>query len=384
MNAENYIRTAHSCASDARVAVREFHAAISAPESALVVFFCSSEYDLDAFADEVNRLFVGVPVIGCTTAGEIGPAGLRRNSLSGVAFPAQTYSAVIGHIEHLQQFKADDVSGMVDALKLELSKRGKGVPGSRFAMQWIDGLSNREEPVVNALQHALGDISLFGGSAGDDLKIKRTAVFFDGAFHTDSAVLAIIETAFPFTVFRTHHFVGGQERLVVTQVDTAHRTIKEINGLPAVEEYARVLGVRPDALDEGHFSASPVVVRINGTDYVRSIQRANPDGSLTFYCAIDKGMILRVAHGVDFIGNFQHVFDDIRTRVGPPQLVMACNCIFRYLEMERTCLLEEAESILRDYPVVGFNTYGEQFMGIHINQTLTGIAIGYGEEGRSD
>jgi hypothetical protein len=34
------------------------------------------------------------------------------------------------------------------------------------------------------------------------------------------------------------------------------------------------------------------------------------------------------------------------------------------------------EDILRDNNVVGFNSYGEQFGGIHINQTFTGIAIG--------
>jgi hypothetical protein len=26
--------------------------------------------------------------------------------------------------------------------------------------------------------------------------------------------------------------------------------------------------------------------------------------------------------------------------------------------------------------VVGFNTYGEQYGGVHVNQTLTGVAIG--------
>lgn len=31
------------------------------------------------------------------------------------------------------------------------------------------------------------------------------------------------------------------------------------------------------------FAASPVVVMIDGTDYVRSIQKANQDGSLTFF-----------------------------------------------------------------------------------------------------
>jgi hypothetical protein len=32
--------------------------------------------------------------------------------------------------------------------------------------------------------------------------------------------------------------------------------------------------------------------------------------------------------------------------------------------------------IFRLNNTVGFNTYGEQFAGVHINQTLTGIAIG--------
>jgi len=32
--------------------------------------------------------------------------------------------------------------------------------------------------------------------------------------------------------------------------------------------------------------------------------------------------------------------------------------------------------VLKDYPVVGFSTYGEQFNSIHVNQTLTAIALG--------
>jgi len=33
--------------------------------------------------------------------------------------------------------------------------------------------------------------------------------------------------------------------------------------------------------------------------------------------------------------------------------------------------------------VIGFNTYGEQFNGMHLNQTFTGVAIGgFRHEGR--
>ena len=42
MNIQN-IRMAQSCATEARQAVEEFHAAVAQPNMELVVFFCSSE-----------------------------------------------------------------------------------------------------------------------------------------------------------------------------------------------------------------------------------------------------------------------------------------------------------------------------------------------------
>ena len=80
------LRRAQSLAANAREAVREFHAGVVQPDMALVLFFCSSDYDLDAMADEMRQRFAGVTVVGCTTAGEIGPAGYCDRSLSGVSF----------------------------------------------------------------------------------------------------------------------------------------------------------------------------------------------------------------------------------------------------------------------------------------------------------
>jgi hypothetical protein len=45
------IRVGHSCATQAREAVRQFHAEVAQPDGIeLVLFFCSSQYDLDALA----------------------------------------------------------------------------------------------------------------------------------------------------------------------------------------------------------------------------------------------------------------------------------------------------------------------------------------------
>lgn len=61
------IRQAYSSAEDARTAAREFHRNVAQPGMALVMFFCSSDYDLAILAQELSSLFQGVRVIGCTT-----------------------------------------------------------------------------------------------------------------------------------------------------------------------------------------------------------------------------------------------------------------------------------------------------------------------------
>ena len=376
MNIQN-IRTAQSCALDARQAVAEFHAKVVQPNMELVVFFCSSEYDLDVLAAEMNRLFAGIQVVGCTTAGEIGPAGYHQHSLSGASFPAGSCVAVSGRLDRLNQFNIPRGHDFAQALLQRLeSKVPQAGPDNSFAFMLIDGLSIREEPVAHALQYALGKIPLIGGSAGDDQKFEKAFIFSDGSFLSDSAALILINTSLPFRIFKTQHFVPTDKRMVVTEADPAKRIVTEINGLPAAKEYARLVGVDVHDLNPMRFAASPVVVMIDGTYYVRSIQKANPDGSLTFFCAIEEGLVLRVANGVDLVNNLEQTFDKIRAQIGPPQLVFGCDCILRNLEIIQNGLKDRVEEILKRNNTIGFSSYGEQFHGVHINQTLTGIAIG--------
>lgn len=375
------IRAAHSCAADPCQAAFEFHGDVLQPDTALVLFFCSSEYDLEVLAREMRRLFAGVEVIGCTTAGEIGPAGYRDHSLSGVSFSASICTAVTGHLDNLHSFGIAEGRNYAKDLLSQLEDRTAVVSGENsFAFLMIDGLSVREELVAHVLQATLGTIPLVGGSAGDGMHFARTHVYHDGRFHADSAVLALVTTTLPVMAFKIQHFVPGEERVVVTEADPEHRIVKEINGRPAAREYARVTGVGQDYLSPDCFARSPVVVLIDGANYVRSIQKVNPDDSLTFYCAIEEGLVLRVARGHNLEENLAEAFERLQNQVGPLQLVLGCDCILRKLEIIHNGLQDAVENLLGRYNMVGFNTYGEQFRGIHINQTLTGIAIGSARE----
>jgi len=113
---------------------------------------------------------------------------------------------------------------------------------------------------------------------------------------------------------------------------------------------------------------------------VRSIQKVNPDESLTFFCAIEDGLVLRVAKGIDIVENLEQAFSQLLGEIGSPQLVLACDCILRKLEICQSHLKDRVTELFLRNNTIGFNTYGEQFRGLHVNQTLVGIAIGTSTE----
>jgi hypothetical protein len=379
------IRRAHSCAVDTRQAAREFHAAVVQPEMALVVFFCSIEHDLDTLAGEMKRLFAGVQVVGCTTAGEIGPAGYRERSLSGASFAASDFSAVSARLDGLRAFDSAAGHTFAQHLLQQLESRApQAGADNSFAFMLIDGLARREEPVARAVQSALGPLPLVGGSAGDGMRFERTFVYADGRFAGDSAVVALVSTVLPFRLFKTQHFEATEQRLVVTQADVARRSVTEIDGLPAAEAYARLLGVDRNQLDPRRFAARPMVVKIGDANYVRAIQQADADGRLTFFCAIEEGLVLRVGQSVDLLRDLEQALGRIRAEIGPPQIVLACDCFLRKLEIVHGPSEGPVRELLLRNNAVGFNTYGEQFRGLHVNQTLVGIAIGGGRKEGTD
>ncbi len=383
MGEERTIRIAQSCAGDPGDAVAELYDGLVQPDLSLVLFFCSTQYDRSELAAALRERFPGVQVAGCTTAGEIGPAGCRDRSLTGVSFTSTACTPVVGVLEGLSDFRRQDGVALAQDLRRRLRALAPGDGLSTFAFLLVDGLFGHEEQLAHALQQGLGEVPLVGGSAGDALGFERTYVYHDGRFVSDAAVLVVAATPLPVTEFKTQHFVPTAERLVVTAADPERRVVSEINGLPAAAEYARLLGVEPGDLGPEHFAASPVVVVIDGNNYVRSIQRVEAGGGLKFYCAIDRGVVLRVARGEDLLENLEAAFARVRAQIGPPQLVLTCDCILRRLEIDQKGLQAAVGEILRRNNSLGFNTYGEQFCGVHVNQTLTAVALGFGDVHRA-
>ena len=371
------VRKGVSQSRNPRVAVQELHAAIAQPDLKMAAFFCDPSYDLDVLAAALRETFGNVPLVGCTSAGEITPDGYLSGSLTGFSLGGAGCEAVISMIP-LDPFDHAHATQQVTAARETLEKRTHVVPTpeTAFGFLLIDGLAMQEEMVVSCVHQELRGIDVIGGSAADNVAFSATYQFFDGRFHQNIAILSLVHLEVPFMAFRTQHFVKSSTRMVVTKSDPAKRVVHEINGLPAGPEFARLLGLSIPELTPLVFASYPVVVRIGGQYFVRSIATVNEDESLRFFCAIDDGVVLTVGTGVDMVQNLRQSFDEVRAKIGTPQLVLGCDCVLRRLETERDGIKESIGKIFVENNVVGFATYGEQFNAMHVNQTFTGLAIG--------
>ena len=366
-----------SRAKTAAAAVAELHAAIDQPRIGLAVVFCSPRFEPRALERELRERFAGVPLIGCTSAGEITPQGYLDGVITGLSLSADDCVAVSRRLERIDAFSVMDGYAATQSLLWQLEKAAPAATAhNTFAFLMIDGLSMSEERVVSAISPALGDIPLWGGSAADDLRFQETLLYHEGAFHRRAAVLTLVHTLRPFRVFTTQHFVGTDRRIVVTGADSARRIVTEINGRPAAEEYARHLGVPVANLDNASMARGPLAVTVGGASYTRGVEMVNADGSLTFACAIDEGVILNIAQGTDLIANLGELFERLAGQIGPLQLVAACDCAHRKFEVAQNGLRDKVSGIFAGAKVVGFCSFGEQFNGMHINHSFTGVAFG--------
>ncbi|PKF50699.1 nitric oxide-sensing protein NosP [Enterovibrio nigricans] len=362
---------------DATKAARELAKQLDNEEIGFVLFFCSSGYDLDALGKEMQQAFSHCEVMGCTSAGEITDSGYAKSSISALGFSRRDFQVSGMHVP-LEGFDLQSaqlcIASLIDTCQ---SNQKAPINSGTFVLTLIDGLSPIEERFLVTLDTALGRIPHFGGSAGDDINLANTHVYSDGTFHTESAIVVMFNTHCPFEVFTTHHIESLDSKLVVTHADSTARRVYEFNAEPAAAVYAREIGIDLTELRPEIYALHPLAALIGDQYYVRSIQKVNEDLSLDFYCAVDDGIVVTAMRPGDIFADMESKLDAIVARVGEPELTLGCDCFLRRLEIEQNLARDKAHAIFRRFRLLGFNTYGEQLNGIHMNQTLTGVMIGH-------
>ncbi len=363
----------HSAQHDAAAAVAE--ATEGFPSDLDILFvFSSTAQDPDGVAAALAARFPGVPLAGCTTAGEhiSGAHSTGGLVVTGVQAPEYRWATTDVVLDGLDPAAAEAAAGRLFA---EVGVDPEGMDAETLVcLLFIDGLSGAEERASAVLADALQGVALAGGSAGDDLQFAQTRVYSAAGAQSGTATLVMVHAhdGAPLQVRKHQHFTTTDASVAVTRVEG--RRVYELDGYPALEGYARALGVAPEAVSAELTFQKPVTFACNGELYVRSIQAIHDDGSISFYCAVEEGMVLDIGDRADMSAALAEGLKWSQR----PALVVGFNCILRALEATGSALHPEQSAILQQScdALIGFDTYGEQLNGLHINQTL--VAVGFG------
>lgn len=311
----------------------------------------------------------GCVIAGCSSAGEIGPRGYASGSIVAIGFPAAHFRASTLVLPRLD---ALPVSDWMAALRRLQAGFGPDPQRSLFGLLLVDGLAGQEDALVATIDAALPSVPTLGGSAGDGLSFKQTWLLANGQIVTNAAIFLLVETDLAVSEVTFAHFSPTATRVVVTAAIPEKRRILELNAEPAAEEYARLTGISPDALTPSEFARHPLLLRMGRHHHVRAISAQTEDGGLSLMSAIDTGTVLTLGRAEDMTQGFAEALAALPR---PPLMVLGFDCILRRLALEREGLRDQMSELLTRYRVAGFNTYGEQHSGMHVNQTFVGLAF---------
>lgn len=367
-------------------------AALAGPDPRLLLVFCSDSYDLPALVGAVADAAPGVPLVGCSTAGELSAGGVDTpataggaavvvTALGGAGFSVATRHSVATAEGGLRQagFQAAGCMADVDPLP-------HGV-----LLVLSDGLAGDQEEVVRGAYRAVGaTVPLVGGCAGDDLKMTATYQFHGTEVLRNAVVAAAIASDAPFGIGVRHGWRRVGDPMLVTSSDG--HVLHALDDQPALDAYLERLGAPAEAhSDPAAFTrfalTHPLGISRRSGEEVRFVAEADfearslvcianvPKGGLTWFMEGDEGSVLAATDAA--CGEAVNGLGGQR-----PLGMIAFDCIARRGVMGDEGIQREVDR-LADFadgaPVAGFYTYGEfartrGTTGFH-NQTLVVLAV---------
>lgn len=355
-------------------------------DAKLVLVFCSDAYDLPALLQAINDETGDVPLIGCSTAGEISSnaatlASVVITVLGGAGFSCATAAAGLADSGPAQAGAAVAACAPQDDPE-----------GSRILLMLIDGLAPQQEEILLGAYGVLGaGVPLVGGAAADDLKMGRTAQLHGREVLYGSVVAASVDSDADFGIGVQHGWRQVGEAMMVTRA--AGGRVYTLNDEPALDAYLDRLNAPAETyVDDGAFQrfamTRPLSVRRRQGSEVRGVnaQADFDDRSLGCGGEIPHGGLTWVMEGdAESVLAATDVAcrDALDGLTGPPVGVIAFDCIARRDVLGTVGLADEVARITAHAgaaTVSGFYTYGEiartqGINGFH-HQTLVVLAIG--------
>ena len=361
-------------------------AALREADPALVLVFCSDSYDLESLLAAINARSGGAPLIGCSTAGQIGPNGPGDSSvvvtaLGGSGFSVSTTLAT-GASDRLREAGAE-VAGCIEALDSR---------PHQVLMLLSDALGGDQQEVIRGAYGVAGaGVPLVGGCAGDDFKMQGTYQFHDDRVLQDAVVGAAIGSDAPLGIGVHHGWRRFGEPVLVTR--SGGNRVYTLDDRPALDVYLERHGAPDEAdNDDTAFNAFAItrplgLSRRSAEEGVRLVAGADfDDRSLSMIAEVPQDGLAWFMEGdvESVLAATDQACDAAIDAIGDrrPLGLLTFDCAARRGVLGDEGISREVERVARHAngaPVAGFYSYGEiartsGVSGFH-NQTIVVLAV---------
>jgi hypothetical protein len=367
-------------------AVTATRAAMVGPDAKLLLVFAAVSHDPTAVQEGVREVAGSVPIIGCTTHGEIGPGGPQDGSVSVTAIGGAGFS--------VSTAVAQQVSGRQREAGIQVAECASEVDDRpyRVLLLLTDGLIRDQESILRGCYAVLGaSVPLFGGAAADGWRMTGTYVMSDGKVLTDAVVAAMIASDAPLAVTMRHGWRQVGEAMLIT--GTANGRVQTLDDQPAMDVYLDRLNAPPAAYTDVKAFVDFALPRPLGVQRRSGVEARNLstevdlDGrSIGGGSAMDAGGLVWIMEGDEesILDAVDAACLEARASLGDREpigmLTFSCAALRAVLGDEgirkEGARLERATA---GRPFAGFYTYGEiarvrGIDGFH-NQTLVILAL---------
>ncbi|MDR2965378.1 MAG: response regulator [Treponema sp.] len=358
---------------------------IEQPNIKVVIYFFSPSFEKYHPQKEISRAFPGAVCIGSSMCGGWASTGAVEKGISIMSLSSDEVAEVyVTFQEGVKKEPIDAAHAAIDDLKYKTT--GNIInPDEYLGLIFFDGLCLGELIMKEFSMEQSLNMAFVGGAAADEMTFTKTLVCYEDTLSSDGLVVAILKMKIPFFFNHYVHYLPTHNSFTITRVEIMKRIAWEINGEPAADFYARQVGVDDTKkLTAKIFAKNPLGLILGESIYIRSPNLVVDGKGLQFYCYIEAGTRVFLLKQGDIITHAQNSIAGVSQFLPGIQGCLIFNCIQRHLELIENKKIDAFNEVFSKYPMIGFNTYGEELF-THHNQTLTAVFFGtLPEKGMAD
>ena len=359
---------------------------ISQPHVKAVIYFFSLALESNEPQKAIANAFPGAICIGSSMFGGWSSSGAVDNGIVAMSLSADEVDEV--YVSFQDDVKKDTVRAAKTAItELKRQATGQNInPDEYLGLILFDGLCMGELIMKEfSLDQTLNMAFVGGAAMYEPPNMDKTLVSIGDRLSDDGLVVVILKMKIPFFFNHYVHYVPTETFFTVSKADAMKRIVWEIDGEDAAIFYARQIGINDvDKLNMPVFAKYPMGVKFGDSVYVRSPTSIIDGRGIQFACYLKEGTRIYMMEQGDIIAHTETGLAAAEQFLPGIQGTLLFNCGLRYYELRELDKVDVFNNIFDKFPMVGFNTMGEELF-IHHNQTLTAVFFGNQmEEGYAD